>query len=904
LNVSSRKNLYKFRTSEGVELHELHGEGKVIRNEYLRFMQTLVSVRVPPGVRKVANLVLDHFEQIQPLGTHKGQRIKELVRLAQQHWSTLADDIAEVQAESTQQAPSISRLASLNVGPFRGFSKAENFDLNSQVVLIYGPNGTGKSSFCEALEYGLLGTVAEAESKRFRDQREYFKNAYVNQFSSPTITAVDDQGNEIPVEPNEALYRFFFVEKNRIDSFSRIAAQAPAKQTELISTLFGLDSFNEFVRSFTTEVDERYIDLCGVKASLLAQESQRLNGAQQQIDINARELQELNNEENRLAFQYREGANFGQMVLELNGDDKAPGSIHRLEIELQQPIASKSNLTGSALENLANSIAVSIVSLTTKQQELGAASQQVSFKQLYEAVSQVQKSSPEQCPACNTPINQVIVNPYAHANEELKKLEHLAVLQQDLQQHERNVQQLLFNLSQILNTCLRHYPQNNPLRAYLVADNTQPNVGWWNSLLQLLPDGLTPWKHLALQVKNLQEADNALEQAAQVRATKQENLNRLREFGRQITILQTRRQGTNKAIVDSQQLIANFEADNARLISDVEAEKAVVISNKEIKASYEEFVRKLNAFSNNLPRQLVADLGGLVVALYNAFNRYDANEEKIFSVKLPLAQNERLLVSFNSDPAKYFDALHVLSEGHIRCIGLAILLAKNIKEQCQVLIFDDPVNAIDDEHRRAIRETLFVDDYFANTQIVLAVHGEEFFNNAHQILGKQRAASSESYIFTPAAGDKHINVNSLLRPKNYVLAARELYSRCEYKDAMMSARRALEDLCEKAWFYYGKHSDKNDALISVSRRSPSQPWDLRALTENLTLKISRSRAEMPNKDVIVEALRTLLGREGNNNYWIYLNKGTHHETDLPELDPNSVDEVVSALETLDSAFSP
>jgi DNA sulfur modification protein DndD len=51
------------------------------------------------------------------------------------------------------------------------------------------------------------------------------------------------------------------VEKNRIDNFSRIAAQVPAKQTELISTLFGLESFTEFVRNFTVEIDEKYIDL-------------------------------------------------------------------------------------------------------------------------------------------------------------------------------------------------------------------------------------------------------------------------------------------------------------------------------------------------------------------------------------------------------------------------------------------------------------------------------------------------------------------------------------------------------------------------------------------------------------------------------------------------------------------
>ena len=39
------------------------------------------------------------------------------------------------------------------------------------------------------------------------------------------------------------------------------------------------------------------------------------------------------------------------------------------------------------------------------------------------------------------------------------------------------------------------------------------------------------------------------------------------------------------------------------------------------------------------------------------------------------------------------------------------LASKNIKENCPILIFDDPVNAIDDEHRAAIRETLFKDSF-------------------------------------------------------------------------------------------------------------------------------------------------------------------------------------------------
>ena len=514
----------------------------MINAEYLRFFQTLNNEAVPENIRKIANLALENLDVLVPLTTHQGQRVRKIVELSLANWDALSAEIQPLPEDVVEQASQITQLKSLSVGPFRGFSRQEEFDLASRLVLIYGPNGTGKSSFCEALEYGLLGNVAEAESKRFRDQREYLKNALVNQFSLPSIIAEDEQGNDIALEANESLYRFCFVEKNRIDSFSRIAAQAPAKQTELISTLFGLESFSEFVRNFTTEIDGRYIDLAGARSLILTQRRQALEGSRQQIATNTTELQAISTEEQRVATQYREGANFNQMVFELEGDDQTPGAIQQLETELQQPIAPKSHLSAAVLEALGNSIASDIAGLTTKQQELADASQQVSYKQLYEAVSMVQQTSPENCPACKTPLNQLVVNPYAHANEELQKLQHLAVLQQAAQQTEQNIQQSLINLTHMLNTCLRHFPQNNPLHVYQLADNTQPHTAWWNALLSVSPDGHTPWQHLVTQVRQLEEADTVINRALETRGAQTAKLNSYREFSRQITGLKTRKQ--------------------------------------------------------------------------------------------------------------------------------------------------------------------------------------------------------------------------------------------------------------------------------------------------------------------------------------------------------------------------
>ena len=56
----------------------------------------------------------------------------------------------------------IKRLCTLTVGNFRGFGVKEVFDFSAQYTFYHGPNGLGKTSFCEAIKYSVLGTVTEA----------------------------------------------------------------------------------------------------------------------------------------------------------------------------------------------------------------------------------------------------------------------------------------------------------------------------------------------------------------------------------------------------------------------------------------------------------------------------------------------------------------------------------------------------------------------------------------------------------------------------------------------------------------------------------------------------------------------------------------------------------------------
>ncbi len=242
--------------------------------------------------------------------------------------------------------------------------------------------------------------------------------------------------------------------------------------------------------------------------------------------------------------------------------------------------------------------------------------------------------------------------------------------------------------------------------------------------------------------------------------------------------------------------------------------------------------------------------------------------------------------------------MHILSEGHIRCIGLAILLAKNLKENSPLLIFDDPVNAIDDEHRDAIRRTLFEDGYFDNKQIILTCHGEEFFKDIQNLLGAERTRASKRLTFLPQLDEKHIRIDFHSTPRNYVLAAQERLERLETRGALEKSRQALEALTKgKVWNYLNRYGDGN---LSIKLRTPNAPIELRNLTEQLRKQLSRPEFVHENKDGVLGEINKLLGENGNSREWRYLNKGTHEEEGRAEFDRNAVTSIVESLTALDT----
>ena len=55
------------------------------------------------------------------------------------------------------------KLIILKVG-IRGFNIEQEFELDDDLIIIYGPNGQGKTSFAEIIEYLFFGTIYKKEN--------------------------------------------------------------------------------------------------------------------------------------------------------------------------------------------------------------------------------------------------------------------------------------------------------------------------------------------------------------------------------------------------------------------------------------------------------------------------------------------------------------------------------------------------------------------------------------------------------------------------------------------------------------------------------------------------------------------------------------------------------------------
>jgi len=814
---------------------------------------------------KIGSLVLNNFLEVESKSSAGGARANKISALIVSSGKNVLPYV-DSKTEASSTKPKIKNLSKLKVKGFRGFNEPQEFDLSKRFTFIYGLNGTGKSSFCEALEYSLTGKVNEASSKRFEPSQ------YVNNNSSSkaevSLTVEFDDGSLASAIKDPLENEFLFIERTRIEAFSRVSSYAPQGQQQRLSTLFGLEEFNNFCSGFNKTIEHK-LPINPIKKKELEVKEKEVEKSKLIVENKNSEIKGYGTRKDSLLLKYPNKKLISEILTILESDTDGLIIKKKNEIELSSKIVFKPVDKAQKLLNTLIGITQQFSIFNTLADEVKKYRDEINFIDLYSAVKTISSSPMDCCPACDTPISKVTTNPFSKAEGQLKILEEISAKQKSLNEKKKSISESLIKLSSELKT---------------VDISTSLNLHDFNQEYESIKSNLE--KKISEWGKWNCENKEAFEKIA----SHKKELKLLETDYRECSTITELYKAAYNEKSKAEKIISEFNTANKDLIAKMEEEKKGISHYLRYSEAYESFINKLKLYSEGLPLKLAKSLDEKVVELYNAINKHPYNHEVLESISLPTKPNDGIKIKYLDGTTE--DALRVLSEGHLRCLGLSILLAKNIHDSHNVIIFDDIVNAIDDEHRAGIINELFSNNLLSGKQMILTTHGEDFIKRLeNQLLSKGLNKKLSRYDFLRNHDSRELLIEPNLN-RHYLVKANNNLRKGLIKDGLMECRRALEELAPRLW--KKMRTEGLDPALSLKLRAPLTSPDLYNLIDGLigyVVQIEKSPGII-NFSKHRECLMKIKDVSKKNQVtWNLLNKGTHEEDRDEEFDENQAKEL-------------
>ena len=206
--------------------------------------------------------------------------------------------------------------------------------------------------------------------------------------------------------------------------------------------------------------------------------------------------------------------------------------------------------------------------------------------------------------------------------------------------------------------------------------------------------------------------------------------------------------------------------------------------------------------------ELLEQISGRVAKFYSAL--HPGEDLDAVSIEPWTAKGVELAIDFYGSRQR--PPHGVLSESHLNSLAIAVFLAMaaSFNEKLGFLILDDVINSFDVEHRGRLAELLA--DGFSDWQLIVLTHDQQFFEHL-----SRRAPSWRKIEFTSwshASGPRTTKYET----SGTLAAARERLQSGDVQGAATKARRALEELlqevCEALWaplpFRRGQANDRRE----------------------------------------------------------------------------------------------
>lgn len=603
-------------------------------------------------------------------------------------------------------------------GTFIRFSKLKN--------IFYAPNGGGKSSLCEAIEICTTGDIKEA-ARRKTKVKQYIARGE----TKPQLALLGT--NKLKIAPSIS-WSSCFIDRNRLQEFSLLGSKDTGSgESDVLATLFGLEELQEVISRFVRP------ESFTLKASMRADQAEALKNLE-----SARTELGQQRRKHRAVLQAAISETCQLLGLRPSQGFEIRPKVQRLRKTIDMHIRGAERLRAAKapvvipVKRVARTSAIAKRLLNRRTQIetlfLQRASD-VNYRAVFEALEAIEQQSEQTCPACLTPLDQVTVNPFERARDQIKALGALEALKQSKLRNDAQVvlwaSRIATGISSVKSNAYADVPcplAMDALEALLAEFHTSTDrstvaASVLNAFIAFCADSTAQIEsYLRACERKRREVDQAEVQAARLDELI-EHLKRVDEALKRQFDIKTRAETEFKtannrmlAFVGQRTVLLNDSVDNShfnQLLKDLEVE-------------YRTLYGDLLDYKLELEKARITGIEAKATEYYRAINNHDDDHEQIETLAFEkLTESYRIKIT-NVD-GSLLDAFAVLSEGHLRALGLSILLAMAEKNNFPLIVFDDVVNAIDTDHRSNIIDLFFNDTYLRRIQMVVTTHDRLFW---------------------------------------------------------------------------------------------------------------------------------------------------------------------------------
>jgi energy-coupling factor transporter ATP-binding protein EcfA2 len=207
--------------------------------------------------------------------------------------------------------------------------------------------------------------------------------------------------------------------------------------------------------------------------------------------------------------------------------------------------------------------------------------------------------------------------------------------------------------------------------------------------------------------------------------------------------------------------------------------------------------------------EILKRISGRVAQIYAALHPGEDLAEAV-SIEPWTAKGVELAVEFYGSHQR--PPHGVLSESHLNSLAISLFLAmaEEFNAQLGFLLLDDVINSFDVEHRGRLAELLA--EGFSDWQLIVLTHDQQFFEHLTRRAPSWRKLELTSWSYASGPRTTQYETSGILA------AARERLGSGDVQGAATKARRALEEqlqeVCEALWaplpFRRGQANDKRE----------------------------------------------------------------------------------------------